>query len=50
MRINILIILIWLTVVKIESCANSGRCRVIFDNGNIDLIFNPYVGMRIQRG
>ena len=35
------------TVVKIDSCAASGRCRVIFSDGTSDLLFNPYIGQRI---
>jgi hypothetical protein len=34
------------TVVKIESCAASGRCRVVYSDGSTDLLFNPYVGQR----
>lgn len=36
-------------VVKIESCASSGRCRVLFNDGSTDILFNPYVGMKILR-
>jgi hypothetical protein len=35
------------TVIKIDSCAASGRCRVIFNDGTTDLLFNPYIGMRV---
>jgi hypothetical protein len=35
------------TVIKIDSCADSGRCRVIYNDGTTDLLFNPYVGQRI---
>lgn len=35
------------TVVKIDSCAASGRCRVLFNDGTVDLLFNPYIGQRI---
>ena len=35
------------TVVKIDSCAASGRCRVLFNDGTTDLLFNPYIGQRI---
>lgn len=34
------------TVVKIDSCAASGRCRVLFNDGTTDLLFNPYIGQR----
>lgn len=37
------------TVTKIESCASSGRCRVIFDDGTTDLVFNPYIGMKVSK-
>jgi len=37
------------TVVEIESCAASMRCRVIFDDGTTDLLFNPYVGLKIKK-
>ena len=35
------------TVIKIESCAVSMRCRVYFNDGSTDLLFNPYIGMKI---
>ena len=35
-------------VVKIDSCANSGRCRVRFNDGSTDLLFNPYIGQAIR--
>lgn len=38
-----------LTVTKIESCAASMRCRVIFDDGTTDLIFNPFIGMKVKK-
>lgn len=37
------------TVVKIESCASSGRCRVIFDDGTTDLLYLPHVGMKVEK-
>ena len=37
------------TVVKVESCASSGRCRVIFDDGTSDLLYLPSVGMRVSK-
>lgn len=35
------------TVIKIDSCAASGRCRIFFQDGTTDLLFNPYVGQMI---
>ena len=35
------------TVIKIESCASSMRCRVYFNDGSTDLLFNPYIGMKV---
>lgn len=35
------------TVVKIDSCAASGRCRIFYNDGSTDLLFNPYIGQRI---
>lgn len=35
-------------VVKILSCANSGRCRVLMSDNTYDLLFNPYVGQIIK--
>lgn len=37
------------TVIQIESCANSGRCRVYFDDNSTDLLYNPYIGMRVEK-
>lgn len=37
------------TVVRIESCANSGRCRVFYDDGTTDLLFNPYIGLKVLK-
>lgn len=34
-------------VVKIDSCSNSGRCRVYFNDGTTDLLLDPYVGQKI---
>lgn len=34
-------------VVQIDSCANSGRCRVIFDDRTTDLLLDPYVGQKV---
>lgn len=34
------------TVVRIESCADSGLCRVYFDDDSTDLLFYPYIGMK----
>ncbi len=34
-------------VVEIESCADSGRCRVLFDDKSTDLLLNPYVGQKV---
>lgn len=31
-------------VVRILSCADSGRCRVLMSDGSLDLLFNPYIG------
>jgi hypothetical protein len=49
--LKLLIILITLVVlpphkkvVRILSCADSGRCRVEMSDGSLDLLFNPYVG------
>lgn len=36
-------------VVKIVDCANSGRCRVIFDDNSTDLVFNPFIGMKVVK-
>lgn len=44
-----LILLTILTVVKIESCANSGICRVIFDDNSTDLVYLPYIGMKVRK-
>lgn len=38
-----------LTVVKIESCASSGRCRVIFDDGSTDLLYLPHIGQKVEK-
>lgn len=37
------------TVVKIESCASSGRCRVIFDDGSVDLLLYPLIGQKVEK-
>lgn len=37
------------TVIKIESCTRSGRCRVYFDDNSTDLMFNPYIGMKVRK-
>lgn len=37
------------TVTKIESCAESGRCRVYFDDNSTDLLFYPYIGMKVNK-
>ena len=39
---------IYKTVVKVESCASSGRCRVTFDDGTTDLLYFPNVGMKVK--
>jgi hypothetical protein len=38
--------LVFKTVIKIESCADSGICRVYFDDDSTDLLFYPYIGMK----
>jgi hypothetical protein len=43
------IILEYKTVTVIESCADSGRCRVYFDDESTDLLFNPYIGMKVEK-
>jgi hypothetical protein len=35
------------TVILIDPCASSGRCRVYFQDGSTDLLFNPYIGQRV---
>lgn len=37
------------TVIEIESCAESGRCRVKFDDNSTDLLWNPYIGQKVVK-
>lgn len=37
------------TVIKIESCASSGRCRVLFDDRSTDLLLYPYIGQKVEK-
>lgn len=50
MKIFVLAILLAVSikvVTQIESCADSGRCRVIFNDGTTDLLLSPYVGQKV---
>lgn len=38
-----------LIVIEIESCANSGRCRVRLSDGTTDLLFFPYLGQIVDK-
>lgn len=49
MKSVLLTLLIILTVIEIESCANSGRCRVKLSDGSTDLLFYPYIGQVIKK-
>jgi hypothetical protein len=44
----IFLLLIYKTVVQIESCADSGRCRIIYSDGSTDLLLNPFIGQVIK--
>jgi len=43
----VIILLLVKTVVTIESCASSGRCRVVFNDASTDLLFNPHIGQTV---
>lgn len=44
-----LLVLSFKVVVKIESCAASGRCRVEYNDGTLDLLLDPYVGQKVYK-
>jgi hypothetical protein len=51
MKYNILLLIFLVlikTIVSIDSCASSGRCRVTFSDGSTDLIFNPHIGQTVK--
>jgi hypothetical protein len=45
----LILLIAFKTVTQIESCASSGRCRVYFDDNSTDLLYNPYIGMRVEK-
>lgn len=47
---TLILISMFLIVVEIVSCADSGRCRVVLSDGTTDLIFFPYLGQVVDKG